>query len=161
MTLIPNLLATGIPAVAAALAVSVVRRLRRTRRGGTVLIALSILLLVVGGGFGPPLLGVILGIATVRRREAPRRTPGRVGQTFGQWWPWFAATGVEGFLGLMPGTILLSALLDVESHGLVYACAAVAFGGLLLALTAAHTRDHTRHGRPPARIPTRPASSWG
>jgi hypothetical protein len=41
----------------------------------------------------------------------------------------------------MPGTVLLYELFEVNSEGLVYTFAAVAFRGLALALPAARARD--------------------
>ena len=149
MTLIPDLLVTGILAIAAALAVGVWSVVSAGRRyGGLVLIILSVLLLVVGGGFGPPLIGVILGLAATRPAAPARRTTGRVQHLLGRLWPWFTVAGVAGFLGLMPGTVLLYELFDVESEGLVYTFAAVAFGGLVIALAAAGSRDREAPTRP-------------
>jgi len=54
----------------------------------------------------------------------------------------------------MPGTILLSALFDVASKTVVYACAAVAFGGLILALAAADTHDRSGHQPEPVDSPS-------
>ena len=66
MTLVPNLLVTGV----LSMLVSVViftwggRSARREGRS-SVLILLSIGLLLVGGGFGPPLIGVFAGAAAM------------------------------------------------------------------------------------------------
>lgn len=144
MTLVPNLLATGVLAIVTALTFGVWSVFYAGQRhGGLVLIALSIVLLVVGGGFGPPLIGIILGTAAaVRQAAAGRRPPGRVGSALGRLWPWFLAAGIAGFLGLLPGTVVLGALFDMYSEPLVVAFATVAFGGLALALVAARAHDH-------------------
>ena len=62
MTIIPNLLLSGILTVMISIifilwAVKYVDR----RKGGLVLILLSLLLLLIGGGFGPPIMGSIIG----------------------------------------------------------------------------------------------------
>ncbi len=66
MTIVPNLLLTGILAISVSLIICVwaIRFVQRSY-GGLILILLSIILLLVGGGFGPPLLGIILGIAAL------------------------------------------------------------------------------------------------
>jgi hypothetical protein len=145
MTLIPNLLATGILAIAAALAVGIwsVQYAGR-RHGGLVLIGLSVLLLLVGGGFGPPLVGIILGIAATRL-DASHQPQGRAMNAWGRLWPWFMASGVAGFLALLPGTILLGEVFGIENEALVYTFSAFAFGGLVLALLTAHAHDRLAH----------------
>lgn len=146
MTIVPNLLVTGILAVIAAVAVGVwslgfVER----RNGGLVLILLSVLLLLVGGGFGPPLIGVIIGIGATRIGAPSGRRPGRVFRALGGAWAWILAIGVLGYLSLVPGTVVLSAVWGVDNPGLVLGFTAVAFAGLILALVAARARD--REGR--------------
>jgi hypothetical protein len=147
MTVIPNLLVTGIAAVIVAVAVVVwsVRFVDR-RHGGLVLILLSVLLLLVGGGFGPPLIGVIVGFGATRIGATPRRRPGRVAQAVGRVWPWILGAAVLGYLSLLPGTILLDQLLGVDNPVLVPALSAFSFAGLILALGAARAEDHVRAG---------------
>jgi hypothetical protein len=147
MTVIPNLLVTGIVAVIVAVAVAIwsVGFVDR-RHGGPVLILLSVLLLLVGGGFGPPLIGVIIGFGATRIGAAPGRRPGRVSQAVGRVWPWVLGAAVLGYLSLLPGTILLGQLLGADSPGLVYALSAFSFAGLILALASARAEDHVRAG---------------
>ena len=67
MTIIPSLLVTGILTivVGALLAVWAAKFISR-KRGGLVLILLTIAMLLVGGGIVPPLFGIVAGvIATV------------------------------------------------------------------------------------------------
>jgi hypothetical protein len=145
LTVIPNLLVTGIAAVVVAAAVVIwsVRFVDR-RHGGLVLILLCVLLLLVGGGFGPPLIGVIVGFGATRIGTTPRRRPGRVAQAVGQVWPWALGAAVLGYLSLLPGTILLDQLLGVNNPVLVPTLTAFSFAGLLLALGAARAEDHLR-----------------
>lgn len=144
MTIVPNLLATGILTILAAVALGAwsVGSAGRPHRG-VGMIVLSVLLLVVGGGFGPPLVGIIAGIAVMRSNRRPARPPSDLRRAFGRLWPWFLTLGVVGFLGLMPGTVLLSGVWGVERDGLVVALSAVAFGGLIASLLAARARDRT------------------
>lgn len=145
LTVIPNLLVTGTAAVIVAVAVIVwsVRFVDR-RHGGLVLILLSVLLLLVGGGFGPPQIGIIIGFGATRLGATPRRPPGRVAQAVGRVWAWILGAAMLGYLSLLPGTILLNMLLGVDNLGLVSTLSAFSFAGLILALGAAQAKDHVR-----------------
>ena len=72
MTVVPNYLASGILTIIVALSVIVWSGVRmRTRRGALGLALLSILLLLVGGGLLPPLVGLVAaGIGTRMRAGA-------------------------------------------------------------------------------------------
>lgn len=147
MTVLPNLLVTGMLALIVALALGIwsagfVNR----RHGALVLVLLSVLLLLVGGGVGPPLIGMIVGIAATRIGIVPRRRPRAVLRALGRVWPWLLGAAVLGYLCLAPGTILLSRFLGVENQGLVAGLTAFSFAGLFLALTAARARDRVRVG---------------
>jgi hypothetical protein len=67
MTVVPNFYTAGILAIIVSLAVLVwaVGAVQR-KSGGLVLIVLSIVQLLVGGGFLPPLLGIVAGIIGTR-----------------------------------------------------------------------------------------------
>ncbi|MFC3893874.1 hypothetical protein ACFOWZ_20550 [Lentzea rhizosphaerae] len=148
LTVIPNLLVTGIAAIVVAVAVLTWSVWFVDRRhGGLVLILLSVLLLLTGGGFGPPLIGIIIGIGAARIGTAPRRRPGRVAHAVGRVWPWVLGAAVLGYLSLVPGTILLRQFLGVENSWLVAALTVFSFAGLVLALAAAHADDHARAAR--------------
>jgi hypothetical protein len=147
LTVIPNLLVTGIAAVivAAAVAIWSVRFVDR-RHGGLVLILLSALLLPVGGGFGPPLIGVIAGFGATRMGAPPRRRPGRAAHAAGRVWRWVLGAAVLGYLSLLPGTVVLGQLRGVDSPVLVPTLTAFSFAGLVLALGTARAADHVRAG---------------
>lgn len=143
LTIVPNLSLAGILTVLVAVATAIWSVVAIDRRsGGIGLIVLSAVLLVVGGGFGPPLVVIILGIAATRVHVVPRRRPSHVWQTTARAWPWFTAAGAVGFLGLMPGTVVLSTL-GFESAGLTVGLTGLAFGGLVGALITARARDRT------------------
>src|SRR5665647_1461137 len=67
MTIIPNLLVTGILTITVGVLLAVwAAKFTSRKHGGLVLILLSIVMLLVGGGIVPPLFGVAAGvIATV------------------------------------------------------------------------------------------------
>lgn len=93
MTVIPSYLVTGILAVVLGLGIIVwSARFVQRQRGGLVLILLSIALLLVGGGFVAPFIGVIAG-ATGAAIGAPlrwwrTRVPDPTLRLLSVLWPW-------------------------------------------------------------------------
>jgi hypothetical protein len=141
LTMIPDLLVTGVLAVVAGLAVAAWSIWFAYRHhGGLVLIGLSLLLLLVGGGIAPPVMGVVVGAVATRIHTAPRRPVGRTGRTGAGLWPWFLAAAVAGHLVLVPGMPIAS-LAGVASEAMVIGLAAFAFANLGLALWAARAHD--------------------
>jgi hypothetical protein len=143
MTVVPDLLLTGVLAVIVSVALgvwSVVFAGRR--RWGPGLVLLSVLLLLVGGGFGPPLIGVIAGLAASTMGGAgDPRPPGSTSRALGRAWPVILGAAVLGYLALVPGVPLLAIVGDVESAALVAALGLASFAGLFLALVAARQHD--------------------
>jgi hypothetical protein len=146
MTIVPNLLASGALTILVSVgflvwAVGFAHR----RHGGLVLVGLSILLLLIGGGFGPPLLGIIVGLAATRigapliwwrtrlapaiRRPLATSCPAAFVACLGAW------------LLLVPGLPILSYTLGVEDPALVGALFVAALGLLALTIVAALARD--------------------
>jgi hypothetical protein len=63
MTIVPNLLVTGILALIVSITVIVWSAAYVHRKhGGLILLLLSIVMFLVGGGFGPPTLGLLAGV---------------------------------------------------------------------------------------------------
>lgn len=150
MTLIPNFLVTGILAILLSLIFLVwATTLVQRKNGGLVLILLSIFMLLAGGGFGPPMLGIILGVAANRIGKPLTwwRARFSVGsrRALGELWPWFLAGGLVSWLLLCPGSSLLGYFFGVSNPELVIAtfffCA---LGFLLLAILAAFAHDSQR-----------------
>ncbi len=88
MTLIPNLLVTGTVAILIGLgmviwSVAFVGR----RHGGLILGALSLLALLVGGGFVPVLIGLVAAVA-VTQLSASVRWGGTAWRIIAALWPW-------------------------------------------------------------------------
>jgi hypothetical protein len=70
MTIIPHYFVSGVVAIFVSLIVIVwAAAFVQRKHGGLVLILLSILQLLVGGGFVPPILGIIAGVAGTRIHE--------------------------------------------------------------------------------------------
>jgi hypothetical protein len=67
LTLVPNFFVTGVIAIILGILVTIVAAVYIHRKnGGLVLILLSIMMLAVGGGIIPPVIGVIAGIIGTR-----------------------------------------------------------------------------------------------
>ncbi len=93
MTVVPSFSVTGILAVIVGLIVLVwAAAFVQRKRDGLVLVLLSVLLLLVGGGFIPPMFGILAGAAGTRidapltwwrdRRSAPAM------RLLARLWPW-------------------------------------------------------------------------
>ena len=89
MSVVPSLLVSGVFTIAVALAYLAWATpvVERRRRRGLVLVALSFVLLLVGGGFGPPLLGVVVGAVALKLRSPL---------------PWWRAASPPGHAGCSP-----------------------------------------------------------
>jgi hypothetical protein len=149
MTVVPNLLAAGILAVlvSAAYLVWAVALVER-RHSGLVLIVLAVVMLLVGAGFGPPLLGILVGLAATRINTPltwwRNRLSSRSVQLLARLWPWCFAACVVAWLLLLPGTIVLDLVLESGDVGLVVPILTVsAFGLLLVTIVAGFGSDVT------------------
>jgi hypothetical protein len=137
MTIVPNLLVTGILAIAVSLVFFVwVTVFVQRRHGGLVLVLLSVAMLLVGAGFGPPMLGKIVGVAATRI-NAPLRwwgthLSGSSGRLLARLWPWCLVAGVTCWLLVLPGTILLDLWIGVSNPELVVPVLTLCAFGLLL-----------------------------
>jgi hypothetical protein len=90
MTIIPNFLISGILAtLLGALVVVWSLAFLGRKRGGLILIVLSVALLFFGGGFFPPLIGLVGGATGLRiHKPLPKRDPGVLLRTVARLWPW-------------------------------------------------------------------------
>jgi hypothetical protein len=142
MSLIPHLFLTGLAVivVAAALLWWSLAPIRSTRRGWG-LLGLSVLLLLVGGGFGPPTFGIVGGIAAIvlGRRRAGMRSGDRV---LARAWPWvYVALVAAGTVLIIGGTAGVY-LLDITNGDIFFGDFAVivALGALAIPTGAARNR---------------------
>jgi hypothetical protein len=109
MTLLPNVAVTGLFTILVGLSIIVwsLSFVHRTR-GGLILFPLSVLLLLVGGGFVPPFIGILAGIAGLGGDASLARwrsLPAGVLRFLAALWPWdlillllwFAASWILGY----------------------------------------------------------------
>ena len=120
ITIVPNFLITGILCVAVSLAVIIwAAALVQRKMGGIILVGLSIAMLLVGGGIGPPLIGILAGIAGAGVNSPltwwRSHLPVSFGQFLAKLWPWvFGLCAVSGVL-LVLGSVILVYFFDVNN----------------------------------------------
>jgi len=133
MSIIPNLLASGIVTVivSAVFLVWAAMFVHR-KRGGLVMILISAVLLLVGGGFGPPLLGIIFG-AVGTRIHAPlswwrARVSSGMRRFLSKAWPWIYGACVAAWLAMFPGTLILGRIIGADNPAIMLSFISAAFG---------------------------------
>ncbi len=158
MTIVPNLLASGTLAIVFSLIFIVwATRFVQRQNGGLALILLSIVMFLVGAGFGPPLLGIIVGAAATRINApfAWWRAHLLVGvrRMLASLWPWSFGVAVIAWLGLLPGLPLLAYAVGANKpigDSLVYTLILCAFGFLLLTIVTGLAHDSQRETGSPS-----------
>ena len=139
MTVVPNFLVTGLLAVIFGLAVLIWSGwFIKSKNGGMVLIGLSVALLVFGGGFFPPLIGVIGGIAGLSiHKPIPDKAPGAVLRFAARLWPWPLVI----FLVWVWGQILIGYLFNDFMQGIMIYGVALILLMLPLSVYSAYGSD--------------------
>jgi hypothetical protein len=145
MTIVPNLLVTGILTILVSLAVVACAAFVRGRNSGRALILLSVTMLLVGGGFGPPIIGILAGVAGTgigrpltwwrRRLSASAR---RVLATF---WPWVFGISVLNGVLLVIGSVILVYLFDLNNPDLFTNSFFLSIPSLLLTIAIGRAVD--------------------
>lgn len=132
MTIIPDMLVTGILAVLISLLFAAWSVFFSTRRhGGRVMMLLALLMLLFGGGIFPPLLGLLIGAAAGARAGAP--APGGLRRALGRGWRWIFAACCLAWLALLPGVAVLDYFFGVDNEAVTLSIMAAAFSLLFLA----------------------------
>lgn len=149
MTIVPNLLVTGVLAILVALVLLVwSAAFMQRQHSALILMLLSGILLLVGGGFGPPVLGLIAGMVA-SRMNAPhpwwRSHLSVQGQRLlVRLWPWSFTICLIAWLLLFPGTLILGYFLLTITPGVIYTLISLAFGSLLLTVVIGFAHDSYR-----------------
>lgn len=120
LTIVPNLLATGILAIifsAAFLLWSAV--LVERRNAGLIMILLALAMLLFGVGFFPPVLAMGIGLVGTRVNSQHNRGRGRLSESparlVRQAWAWFLGIGLTCWLSLFPGTVVAAYLFGADT----------------------------------------------
>jgi hypothetical protein len=138
MSIIPNFLITGILAMLFSLALIVwagwfVQR----RHGGWVQMAISVLLLLFGGGFFPPIIGFIGGLAGTQINRPLSGQPSRLTRFAARLWPWSLVIFVAWTLGQFPVGHYFNDFLQ----GIMYISLLVILSSLSLSVYTAYAHD--------------------
>ncbi len=145
MTVIPNLLITGILAILISLALLVWSTLFVQRKnGGLVMILLSAAMLLVGGGIFPPILGIIVGaVATRIHAPASSKTPRFDGfrRFLANLWPWSFAACILAWLSMFPGLAFIGYFFGVNDPAVILVILLIALGALILTVFSGFAYD--------------------
>jgi hypothetical protein len=146
MTILPSLLGSGILTILFSTIFLLWAILFvHTKQGGLVLILLSMVLLLVGGGIFPPIFGVIIGLVGIslnaRLSWLQARLPVGWQHFLIKSWPWSFSACLIAWLGMFPGTILLWHFFGVNEPNLIFALLLGMFGFFLSTVFAAYAHD--------------------
>lgn len=145
MTVIPNYLVTGLLAILfSGMFLFVLVKFGMKGKAIAVLFALLVAMLLVGGGFGPPILGVIATLIALKINSPLRawsRLPAKLHHTLSRLWPWSFAVCLAGWLMLFPGTPLVAYFTGSEDALLMIIPIAVAFASIPVTLLLGFSRD--------------------
>jgi hypothetical protein len=142
LTVLPNLLITGVLAALVSVAIGIWAVLGASWPGwGLGLIGLSVLQLLFGGGFGPPLVGLVAGLLATRAARPSTAPPSMAVSVLARLFPWALVAAVTSFLTLVPGTQLLHLAAGPVSADLVGAVTVTAFVSTGLAVLSARAHD--------------------
>jgi hypothetical protein len=144
MTIIPNYLVTGLLAIFFSCVFLVVFVKHLNRKAHIVLFALLILILLTGGGFGPPLLGII-AVLIALKRNSPLKTWSKLHPKFhnvlNMLWPWSFGICLLGWLMLFPGAVLIVYFTGVDNTLLMIIPILIAFALIPITLLLGFSRD--------------------
>ena len=122
MTVVPNLLITGILTIIVSLVVIIWALFVRDRKGGKILLLLSVLMMLVGGGFGPPIIGILAGAAGTGIGTPSswwqERLSASSWRSLAGLWPWFFGTAAINGVFLVIGSVVLVYFFDLDNADL-------------------------------------------
>lgn len=146
MTLIPNLAVSGIATIVLSVAffIWVVRFVDR-RGSALVMAGLSMAMLLVGGGFGPPLLGLVLTAAAIKVPSPllwwKRRATRPWNRVIAGGWPFLLGACIVTWLMALVGVAALDYFLGIESAVVTLTVLSLAFCVLPLSIFSSFARD--------------------
>ena len=135
MTILPNMLLTGILAITFSLlyAAGAIFWAHR-KHGGVVLMTLSVTMLLFGGGIFPPILSFLIGAAALGLRSHPSQKPvSRFNRCIGHAWYWILPACCISWLALLPGIAALDYFFGFDSTAFTLLVMLAAFSFLYLA----------------------------
>lgn len=160
MTIVPNLLVTGTLAILFSLIYLVWAILFvQKKNGGLVLILLSLIMVLVGGGIFPPILGIIIGSIGTRINSPLTWWRGRLSydaqKLLAKVWPLSFGVYLFSSLSMFPGLLLLGYFVGVNDPTFILFLLVCMFGSLFLTFVAgiAHDIRQGNRGLPQQQVP--------
>jgi hypothetical protein len=152
MTIIPNLLITGILNLILSSAVVIwAAFFVNHENGGWILILLSTGMLLVGGGFGPPMIGILAGVAGLGIGASltwwRTRFPANLIHFLAALWPWIFAISLINGVFLVIGSVFLVYFTGLNNPDLFTNSFFLAVLSLLLLIFTGRAYD-IQNGRP-------------
>jgi hypothetical protein len=145
MTIIPNYLVTGLAAIFfSCIFLVVLVKPGLDRKPVPILFALLILMLLTGGGFGPPILGIIAVLIALKRNSSFQtwsKLPSKFHSVFSMLWPWSFGLCLFGWLMLFPGAALIVFFTGVDHALLMIIPILIAFAFIPITLLLGFSRD--------------------
>lgn len=123
ITIIPNLLVTGILTLIVSLSLMIwAAAFVQRKNGGWILILLSVIMLLVGGGVGPPIMGILAGVSGLGI-NAPltwcrKHLSLNLRRLLAGLWPWIFGIGVINGVFLVIGSVILVYFFDLNNPDL-------------------------------------------
>ena len=138
MTVIPNLLLTGVLAVIVSLALLIWSVLFVHRKyGGWVMILLSIAMLLVGGGIFPPIFGILIGAVATRIHAPVSSSKAYRSDGLARLWPWSYTACIIAWLSVVP----IGYFFGVNHTVVILAILFFALSTLVLTVVSGFARD--------------------
>lgn len=133
LTIIPNLLVTGVVSILISLAFLLcITVFVKQVHAGLVLIGLSATMLLFGGGIFPPVLGLLVSFVAMRINRPVDWCPERLHRFIAWLWPWSLAACLASWLLLFPGSSLLDYFLGINLEEVMFVLIGIAFGLFVL-----------------------------
>ncbi len=146
LTILPNMLITGILAVLFSLAYLLwaVWWIDR-KHSALAMMLLTVPMLLFGAGLFPPVLGLLIGIAAWRfqssRKDKRARKVSNMQRTLASLFPWAYGACLLTWLTMFPGVPLLNHFFGLDSEVFIFAVLGGMFVFLLLAAVTGTARD--------------------
>ncbi len=155
MTIVPNLFVTGVLTVLVSLALLVwSAAFEHRKNGGWIQILLSVCMLLVGGGFAPPTMGILSGVAGLGINASYTWWRGHLSthirHILARAWPWVFGLCVIDGVFLVIGSVILVFIFNMNQPNLFVACFLLALGAVPLTILSGIAYDIEKSNPLPA-----------
>ncbi len=146
MTVIPNMLVTGILAILISLVLLAwVLLFVQRKHGALVMVLISLVLLLVGGGIFPPILSMLFAVVGGKIYSPltgwRSHVPESIRIFLAKLWPCFFVAGILSFLVLLPGLELMDYFFGVNDPTLILIVLGCMSGFLTLTVLTGFAHD--------------------